>query len=420
MKISLVTPTHRKDPKFLIEAWGSVKNQTYKDWEWVIVKNGEGSVPKEIQEDKRVRVLDYKPINQFVGEVKNFAFNQGQGEVLFELDHDDLLHPEALEKCAKAFQDKEVVFAYSNASHFRWPSFEPFLFGEGFGWEYEEVEFQGRKFKSAISRDVSPASLAYIWYAPDHFRAWRKDFYVKIGGHNKGLKILDDQELMVRTYLAGGKMEHINECLYFYRVHGDNAWLQYNQEIQNLTVEMGNRYLYNLAEEWTRREGLRKIDMGGRFSCPVGYESLDLKDAHIIADANEKLPLEDNSIGIVRAFDFLEHIQDKQHIINEIFRVLVPGGWLLSMTPSTDGRGAFQDPTHVSYWNQNSFWYYTREEQAKYIDNNKIRFAAIRLMTGFPSPWHIQNNIPYVYADLVALKGQEKDYQSRPPGIIEI
>ncbi len=29
-------------------------------------------------------------------------------------------------------------------------------------------------------------------------------------------------------------------------------------------------------------------------------------------------------------------------------------GWFLSQTPSTDGRGAFQDPTHVSMWNSNS------------------------------------------------------------------
>ena len=32
---------------------------------------------------------------------------------------------------------------------------------------------------------------------------------------------------------------------------------------------------------------------------------------------------------------------------------------LLSLTPSTDGRGAYQDPTHVAFYNENSFWYYT-------------------------------------------------------------
>ncbi len=31
------------------------------------------------------------------------------------------------------------------------------------------------------------------------------------------------------------------------------------------------------------------------------------------------------------------------------------------LVPSTDGRGAFQDPTHVSFWNINSFMYYSIE-----------------------------------------------------------
>lgn len=42
---------------------------------------------------------------------------------------------------------------------------------------------------------------------------------------------------------------------------------------------------------------------------------------------------------------------------------LAPQGWLLSQTTCTDGRGAFQDPTHVSFEKSTSFWYYTCAEQ---------------------------------------------------------
>ncbi|MDP1796315.1 MAG: hypothetical protein Q8K78_02485, partial [Planctomycetaceae bacterium] len=60
---------------------------------------------------------------------------------------------------------------------------------------------------------------------------------------------------------------------------------------------------------------------------------------------------------------------------------LVPG-LSLSQTPSTDGRGAFQDPTHVSFWNSNSFWYYTRADQNRFIDC-PVRFQANRLKNFF-------------------------------------
>jgi hypothetical protein len=101
-------------------------------------------------------------------------------------------------------------------------------------------------------------------------------------------------------------------------------------------------------------------------------------------------------------------------MMNEIYRVLVPGGWLISMTPSTDGRGAFQDPTHCSYWNSNSFWYYTRREQRDFVPGIMARFQRTRCWNDHPSEWHKTHSIPYVYADLVALKGQ------RQAGTVEV
>jgi hypothetical protein len=66
--------------------------------------------------------------------------------------------------------------------------------------------------------------------------------------------------------------------------------------------------------------------------------------------------------------------------MKELYRVLAPGGYALIQVPSTDGRGAFQDPTHVSFWNENSFLYYTNRDWAQYIDT-PVRFQAMRLFT---------------------------------------
>jgi SAM-dependent methyltransferase len=91
-------------------------------------------------------------------------------------------------------------------------------------------------------------------------------------------------------------------------------------------------------------------------------------------------------------------------LINEIYRLLAPGGLLLSMTPSTDGRGAFQDPTHVAFYNENSFWYYTEASYRNFVPEIKARFQSSRLVTTFPTEWHARHNIPYVTANLIALK----------------
>jgi hypothetical protein len=102
--------------------------------------------------------------------------------------------------------------------------------------------------------------------------------------------------------------------------------------------------------------------------------------------------------------------------MSEIHRVLAPGGWAFIEVPSTDGRGAFQDPTHVSYWNENSFFYYTHAGLAMYIDNSKIRFQQYRKQTWFPNEWMRTINACVVTAWLVAVKNNVQRF----PGELHI
>jgi len=75
-------------------------------------------------------------------------------------------------------------------------------------------------------------------------------------------------------------------------------------------------------------------------------------------DLSKPWPWANDSIDYVLARDIIEHLPDKIHTMNEIYRVLKPGGIADVEVPTTDGPGAFQDPTHISYWNRNSFKYF--------------------------------------------------------------
>jgi hypothetical protein len=48
---------------------------------------------------------------------------------------------------------------------------------------------------------------------PNHVRVWRKDVYLKIGGHRKDLPVADDLELIIRTFLET-RIIHIKKMLY--------------------------------------------------------------------------------------------------------------------------------------------------------------------------------------------------------------
>lgn len=106
-----------------------------------------------------------------------------------------------------------------------------------------------------------------------------------------------------------------------------------------------------------------KLNLGSGYRKLDGFVNIDNRrevNPDLVCDVTHGLPFPDSSIEEVRAFDFLEHVPIGKTVplIEEIWRVLELDGRFLSMTPSTDGRGAFQDPTHVSFWNCNSWLYF--------------------------------------------------------------
>jgi SAM-dependent methyltransferase len=77
------------------------------------------------------------------------------------------------------------------------------------------------------------------------------------------------------------------------------------------------------------------------------------------------IPLLTESVDFVTAYDFLEHIPRVIYnptrrncfveLMNEIYRVLKPGGLFFSFTPAYPNMAAFSDPTHVNIITDETF-----------------------------------------------------------------
>ncbi|MEU9015457.1 glycosyltransferase [Streptomyces sp. NPDC048479] len=405
-RFSVFTPSHR--PRFLDECLTTLQAQTCSDWEWIVLLN-EGARWRPEQPDERVRVEVADEVHG-VGAAKRRACELARGEILVELDHDDLLAKDCLAELAEAFDaHPEVVFVYSNTAQITEDGKrDESRFNEAHGWQFEEVRVDGRKLLQAVSMDPTPHNVSYIWYAPNHVRAFRKGVYEKVGGYDATRTVLDDQDLMCRLFQAGD-FHHIKRCLYLQRLHPANTQRdpEINAHIQRETVALYDKYIEANALTWTQRRGLLALDLGAAHRKPPGYLGVDQypgEGVDIVATLPEKLDLPDNSVGLMRAVDFLEHVPAKVLLINELHRLLAPGGMLLTMTPSSDGRGAHQDPTHVAFYNENSFWYYTDDQYRTFVPEIEARFQKSRLVTYYPTDWHSKNNISYVVANLIAMK----------------
>jgi glycosyltransferase involved in cell wall biosynthesis len=412
MKFSIITPSH-KQHSYLDELYESITKQTHDDWEWILYLNGsltKNQLSQKITKDSKVKIFEDKENNTNIGYVKNKAFSLGTGDVLVEVDHDDILTPDCLNELEIAFENNpECGFVYSNnATYHMEDKFVPY--GPVFGWTYTNYDWNGKKLIAMNSFEPSSHSLSYIWYAPDHVRAWKRDVYHQIGGHNVELSICDDHELMIKTYLETN-FYHIPKVLYIYRITGDNSFLERNEAIQIKTKELHNQYAQRLAEKDADDKGLLKIDMGGGLFPKEGYTTIDQEDGDITCNLNDGIPLEDNSVGVLNASHVIEHLRDPIKTMREIHRVLAPGGWAFIEVPSTEGNGAWCDPTHISFWNEDSFPYYTNKNKAVFIRNTDIRFSSMRLETS----WWEGTKIAVVNTHLVALKDGP-----RYPGPVEI
>jgi len=413
---SIITPVGPAHERFVQEAWQSLlaqRGERVRHWEWVLVANG-GADLSRWADEPNVRVLEYdRPMEggrASIGALKRQGFEAARGDVLVELDADDLLTPWALDTIARAFEDPTVQFVYSNSAQFEDGTWAPSSYSERYGWQSRPYRTAaGHELIEMVAFPPTPHALRLIYWAPNHVRAWRAAAYRELEGHDSQLWVGDDHDLVCRTYLRYGAraMRHIDQCLYLYRIHGGNSCQVWNADVQRVTQSNYRRHIAAMAERWAKDTGLRMIDLGGRFRPAEGYEVWDLH-GQVPVDLERRWPARADEVGILRAVDVVEHLADPIHTMNEAWRVLAPGGWFFIEVPSTDGPGAWQDPTHKSYWNHNSFHYYTHEALAQYIRPEFDGKFQLGWLETFESEL-LAGRVPYVRAHLIAIKpGMER------------
>jgi glycosyltransferase involved in cell wall biosynthesis len=200
-RFSILTPVYRPPPEVLEAMLDSVGRQTSSDWEHVLVddcsddQRTRGILERAAAADPRLRVHHREQQGGIV-DATNDALGLAGGEFVAFLDHDDELHPRALETMSAAIDaNPEADYLYSDE---------------------DKIDERGLHFDPFVKPGWSPDRLRTQMYLT-HFRVVRRSLVESLGGLRRGFEGSQDWDLALRVAEQARSVVHVPEVLYHWR-----------------------------------------------------------------------------------------------------------------------------------------------------------------------------------------------------------
>jgi glycosyltransferase involved in cell wall biosynthesis len=231
-KISIIIPTYNSE-HFIDRTIKSVINQTYKDWELIIVDdlskdNTRIKLEKWQNKDSRIHSIFSDKNSGGPALPKNVGIENAKGKYVAFLDHDDEWLPEKLEKQYNLFEQSKnkslgLVYCFINIIDNN----------KNTVINYKK-NYKGNTIKEIINSNFIVTSSCVMT---------RLDILKQIGLFDTRFKIPDDWDMWIRIVEAGYEFDFVPEYLINYMVHGRNSSLESkNNDIKNDFLLMYNKH----------------------------------------------------------------------------------------------------------------------------------------------------------------------------------
>lgn len=201
LSLSLVMPVFRVPEAHLEAAIASVRQQSFADFQFLLLDDASPDphvariLERAAREDGRIHLLTRRTTGG-ISVASNQLVGQAKGEFVAFVDHDDLLHPQALAAIAQAAQlhpDADWFFT-----------------------DEDKLDPRGRHGRPCFKLGFSH-HLLLCWNHVSHLRVVRRNLILQLGGHRPGLEGAQDWDLALRVLAAGGRFCHVRGVLYHWR-----------------------------------------------------------------------------------------------------------------------------------------------------------------------------------------------------------
>ncbi len=214
--VSIIVPCYNQT-QYLDEALQSVLEQTYVNWECIIVNDGSPDNTEEVarvwvEKDTRFKYLFQE--NGGLSSARNFGITNANGEYILPLDADDKIAENFIELAMDAFQKEDSLkIVYCKA--------------EKFGDEVGSLKLKPYSIKALASENMIFCTAMY-----------RKNEWEKVGGYDtKMLYGLEDWEFWIAILKNGGDVKCLDEVGFYYRIKSNSMLKELNTEKTKYSLE---------------------------------------------------------------------------------------------------------------------------------------------------------------------------------------
>jgi GT2 family glycosyltransferase len=199
---SVVTPVYNTPQGVLDDMIGSVRAQSFPDWELILVddcstaEHVRPTLRRAAGRDSRIRVIE-RPRNGHIVAASNDGIDAAEGQFIALVDHDDLLTPDALDTMAQAIGSyPDVDYLYSDE---------------------DKLDEQGVFYDEFRKPQWSPERLRGQMYT-GHLSVMRAAVVREVGGFRQGFDGSQDHDLALRVTERARRVVHVPQVLYHWRV----------------------------------------------------------------------------------------------------------------------------------------------------------------------------------------------------------
>jgi glycosyltransferase involved in cell wall biosynthesis len=221
-KVSIIMATYNRE-KFILETLIAIQNQTFSNWECIIIDDGGTDKTAQIinpiiSQDNRFHFI--KRTNNYqkgLPGCRNFGLYLAKGEYIIFFDDDDIPHPQNLELCVKELADNEISFCRYVRNVF----FGDFHYNFDLSKEYTFFYIDKNDIEKMLNNELQFNSCSVMW---------RSTCFTE-NKFAENLMYAEEWELYARIVSSGHRGISIDKCLFYGRKHeNSNTGEFYNND----------------------------------------------------------------------------------------------------------------------------------------------------------------------------------------------